>query len=89
MSMPLAMTPIVAPLDLHTNLSDEMIDYADALVGYREYPHTDMAEAGERALLALRTGVTKAACRNHRPRGGPRGDRTHNPRIKSSQKTLF
>ena len=45
--------PIVAPLDLHTNLSDEMIAHADALVGYREYPHTDMAEAGERALNLL------------------------------------
>ncbi len=45
--------PIVAPLDLHTNLSDDMIAHADALVGYREYPHTDMAEAGERALNLL------------------------------------
>ncbi|MFT4036663.1 MAG: M81 family metallopeptidase [Thermomicrobiales bacterium] len=45
--------PIVAPLDLHTNLSDEMVVYADALVGYREYPHTDMPEAGERALNLL------------------------------------
>lgn len=45
--------PIVVPLDLHTNLSDEMVAQANALVGYREYPHTDMPEAGERALRLL------------------------------------
>ncbi|HEY7034148.1 MAG TPA: M81 family metallopeptidase [Thermomicrobiales bacterium] len=45
--------PIVAPLDLHTNLSDEMVDLADALVGYKEYPHTDMPETGARALQIL------------------------------------
>ena len=38
--------PIVAPLDLHTNLSDEMVALADAFVGYKEYPHIDMPETG-------------------------------------------
>lgn len=45
--------PIVAPLDLHTNLSDEMMAEADAFVGYKEYPHTDMPETGEQALRLL------------------------------------
>ena len=45
--------PIVVPLDLHTNLSDEMVKFATAIVGYREYPHTDMPETGERALRLL------------------------------------
>ena len=45
--------PIVAPLDLHTNLSDEMVAGADALVGYKAYPHTDMPETGARALEIL------------------------------------
>jgi microcystin degradation protein MlrC len=45
--------PIVVPLDLHTNLSDEMVAQATALVGYREYPHTDMPETGERAIRLL------------------------------------
>lgn len=45
--------PIVAPLDLHTNLSDDMVTLADALVGYKEYPHTDMPETGARALRLL------------------------------------
>src|SRR5688572_2474143 len=45
--------PIVAPLDLHTNLSDEMVALANALVGYKEYPHTDMPETGAQALRIL------------------------------------
>lgn len=45
--------PIVAPLDLHTNLSEEMVSLADAFVGYKEYPHVDMPETGARALEIL------------------------------------
>ena len=49
--------PIVAPLDLHTNLSDEMVALADALVGYKEYPHIDMPETGARAVELLVAAV--------------------------------
>ncbi len=45
--------PIVAPLDLHTNLSDEMVAGVNAFVGYKEYPHIDMPETGARALQIL------------------------------------
>jgi len=45
--------PIIAPLDLHTNLSPEMIEWADAFVGYKEYPHIDMPETGAHALRLL------------------------------------
>lgn len=45
--------PIVAPLDLHTNLSDEMVEEANAFVGYKEYPHIDTPETGARALQIL------------------------------------
>jgi microcystin degradation protein MlrC len=45
--------PIVAPLDLHTNLSDTMMRETDAFVGYKEYPHTDMPETGAQALRIL------------------------------------
>src|SRR5215208_844051 len=45
--------PIVAPLDLHTNLSDEMVAGITAYVGYKEYPHVDMPETGARALQIL------------------------------------
>lgn len=45
--------PIVAPLDLHTNLSPEMIARCDAFVGYKHYPHIDMPETGAHALRIL------------------------------------
>lgn len=45
--------PIIAPLDLHTNLSDEMMQEANAFVGYKKYPHTDTPETGAQALQIL------------------------------------
>ncbi|MSP48346.1 MAG: M81 family peptidase [Alphaproteobacteria bacterium] len=39
--------PIGAELDLHCHLTDEMITAATALVIYKEYPHTDIAERAE------------------------------------------
>ncbi len=42
--------PIVASLDLHANVTQAMIDGAEALIAYRTYPHVDMAETGGRAL---------------------------------------
>ena len=45
--------PIIAPLDLHTNLSDEMMAEATAFVGYKEYPHIDMPETGRQAMKML------------------------------------
>ncbi|HEX5164041.1 MAG TPA: M81 family metallopeptidase, partial [Thermomicrobiales bacterium] len=48
--------PIIAPLDLHTNLSDEMLAEANAFIGYKEYPHIDMRETGQAAMqLLIRT----------------------------------
>ena len=38
--------PLVASLDLHANVSPEMVEHADALIAYRKYPHVDMAETG-------------------------------------------
>lgn len=37
---------IAAELDLHGHLTDQMLDYADLLISFKEYPHTDMAERG-------------------------------------------
>lgn len=45
--------PIVAALDLHGNISAQMVDSADRLVGFRTYPHVDMAETGHRAAAQL------------------------------------
>lgn len=36
--------PIVATLDLHANISQRMVDCADALIGYDTYPHVDQRE---------------------------------------------
>jgi microcystin degradation protein MlrC len=45
--------PIVASLDYHANLTPEMAGLATALVGYRTYPHIDMAATGRRAVELL------------------------------------
>jgi microcystin degradation protein MlrC len=47
-------TPVVASLDLHANVTDQMLNNATALVAYRTYPHVDMAETGRRAAKLLR-----------------------------------
>jgi microcystin degradation protein MlrC len=37
---------LVASLDLHANVTPEMVQHADALIAYRTYPHVDMADTG-------------------------------------------
>jgi microcystin degradation protein MlrC len=41
--------PLVASLDYHANMTPEMVHHASAMIGYRTYPHIDMAETGGRA----------------------------------------
>jgi microcystin degradation protein MlrC len=38
--------PLVVSLDLHANVTPEMVQHADALIAYRTYPHVDMADTG-------------------------------------------
>ena len=45
--------PIVAALDLHANVSEAMVEHADAMVAYRTYPHIDLAVTGARCLPLL------------------------------------
>ena len=45
--------PVVATLDLHANLTREMVEYADALFGYNYYPHIDKHERGAEAFRYL------------------------------------
>jgi microcystin degradation protein MlrC len=45
--------PIGAELDLHCHLTDEMIGAATALVIYKEYPHTDIAERAEEVFRII------------------------------------
>jgi len=44
---------IVASLDLHANVTAEMVEAADYLTAYRTYPHVDMGYTGVRAADAL------------------------------------
>ena len=58
--------PLVASLDLHANVTPEMMAQADALIAYRKYPHTDMADTGRACarhlalLLKSRQRLAKA-----------------------------
>ncbi|NUQ00894.1 MAG: M81 family metallopeptidase, partial [Armatimonadetes bacterium] len=48
--------PVIVTFDLHANLHPRMAAAADALIGYRTYPHVDLAERGrEAARLMERT----------------------------------
>ena len=53
--------PLVASLDLHGNVTRAMVAQADALVGYRTYPHVDMADTGARAARLLDTMLKTGA----------------------------
>ena len=45
--------PIAVSLDLHANVTRQMVALADAMAIYRTYPHVDMAETGARAATLL------------------------------------
>jgi microcystin degradation protein MlrC len=47
--------PVIASLDFHANVSQQMLQQASVLVAYRTYPHVDMANTGARALRCLHT----------------------------------
>ncbi len=63
--------PIAISLDLHANLTDEIVQNCAVLVGYKTYPHLDMYEAGAHAarimLRALKGEVTPIMCWGQRP----------------------
>jgi microcystin degradation protein MlrC len=58
--------PLVVSLDLHANVTPQMVTHADALIAYRTYPHVDMADTGRAAaghlalLLKTRQRFAKA-----------------------------
>jgi microcystin degradation protein MlrC len=56
-----AEVPLVISLDLHANVTAQMVDCSDAMTIYRTYPHLDMAATGARAydlLGAIMAGQT-------------------------------
>ena len=59
--------PLVVSLDLHANVTPEMIAHADALIAYRTYPHVDMADTGRAAAQHLALLLRRAALREGVP----------------------
>src|SRR5262245_8859631 len=51
--------PVVASLDLHTNITRQMVEQADALVLYHTAPHIDVFETGQRAANVMRRLVDR------------------------------
>jgi microcystin degradation protein MlrC len=45
---------LVMTLDLHANISEQMVTPCDLVVGYRTNPHVDMIERGEEVAFGLR-----------------------------------
>lgn len=51
--------PIVASLDLHANVTQQMLELADALVAYRSYPHVDTEATGRLAARLLERRIAR------------------------------
>lgn len=49
---------IVVSLDLHANVTEQMLMSADALSAYRTYPHVDMADTGRRSYRLLQKSLS-------------------------------
>jgi microcystin degradation protein MlrC len=58
-------SPLGVSFDLHANLGRPMIEAIDVAVGYKTYPHIDMAEVGTRTIAL----VTAMADGKVRPQG--------------------
>ncbi len=56
--------PIVAPLDLHGNITPLMVESADLLEGFRTYPHVDMRDTGLRAAAQLDRLMARGGARD-------------------------
>jgi len=69
--------PILVVLDLHSHITELMVEQATTIIGYQKYPHTDMGERGvEAAELILRVvkgEVTPVAALNKPPMMPPVG----------------
>ena len=63
--------PIAVSLDLHANITPEIVENCTVLVGYKTYPHIDMYEAGEHAgrimLRALKGEIRPVMAWGQRP----------------------
>ena len=66
-----AKMPIVVVLDLHSHITEELVEHASMVIGYQKYPHTDMGERGREAaemiLRIVKGEVTPVASLNKPP----------------------
>jgi len=66
--------PVIATLDLHANVSDEMMEATDLMIGYRTNPHVDLYERGceaAKAMLEMFGGVKTASYKVRLPLVAP------------------
>lgn len=47
--------PVVISLDYHANVTPQMVEMTDGLVGYLTYPHVDRRQTGDRAARIVET----------------------------------
>ena len=62
--------PIVVVLDLHSHITEQMIEEATTIIGYQKYPHTDMAERGAEAanlIARIANGEVKPVVALNKP----------------------
>ena len=63
--------PIAVSLDLHANMTEDIVGNCTVLVGYKTYPHIDMYEAGEHAgrimVRALKGEINPVMAWGNRP----------------------
>ena len=58
-------TAIMTILDLHANVSDLMVEKADAVYGYDTYPHEDSYEREQEVCRLLEKVTAKKSCPLH------------------------
>ena len=54
--------PVVATLDLHAHVTQEMVEHADALIAWETYPHHDQYSTGQRDVRLL-LAIVAGRCR--------------------------
>lgn len=50
-------TPIAVTLDLHANVTEDMVKFANIIVPFRTYPHVDQVETARRAAAILNRAI--------------------------------
>lgn len=45
--------PVIVTLDLHANVTSQIVQHATTVIGYRTWPHVDLAERGQEAAQFL------------------------------------